>query len=418
MATNLALKTALLAVACLFFSQLELSAQCEGRYFWDSFTGVTETPDILYGNNIDYEGNSVDLYVDFFEPEGDTETERPLLLLAHGGFFVVGDRKAEDIRTICQDMARKGYACASMQYRLGVGLTEIDSIGFSKAVVRGVQDAKAAVRFFRKEYATYNIDTNQIFLGGTSAGGVLAVHYGYLSDTTILPEWIKGPINDLGGLEGNSGNPGYRSDIKGIVSFAGAIKDINWMANVDIPTASTHGTADNVVPYGYGLVTFALTPIITIPITPMYGSERVHQELDNRGVVNEFLSFDGVGHVPHLDGESGYSLEPTRYLQTKNFITDFLHRQLDCYEPLGLQDVRPEPVRAIPNPATSYVQFNLPEGQVTAQVYNVSGSLVRTQNGYGGNGFTINRGNLPAGMYMVHIYTDDDRRMLAKVTFE
>ncbi|MFT7589277.1 MAG: para-nitrobenzyl esterase [Limisphaerales bacterium] len=405
----------ILLAFCLLAITSQLSAQCGGRYFWDTFENIEITEDILYGNNVDYLGASQDLFVDFFEPTGDTETERPLVVLAHGGFFIAGDRKAADIYALCTDLAEKGYACASIQYRLGVGTLELDSLGFSKAVIRGVQDARAAVRYFRQEATTYKIDPDQIFIGGTSAGGVLAMHYAYLQDTTILDDWINDAIQELGGLEGNSGNPGFSSDIKAVVSFAGAIKNISWMADVDIPVASTHGTADGVVPYGYGWVGFPLTDFITVPITPMFGSEKIHEELDARGIDNDFLSFEGAGHVPHVD-ELG--LDPVNYALTLDLITEFLHRQLDCYAPLGLSGVQPEFLDVRPNPASNYIKLDLPQGKMYLEVYNTAGQRVMGFADQGSQAYVFSRSGLKEGLYLLQISFEDGSRFTAKVSFQ
>jgi hypothetical protein len=414
------MKSISLLVVALFLSNSSVLAQCNGRYVWDIFDDVQVTSDILYGANIDAEGMMTDLYVDFYEPVGDTETERPLVILAHGGFFVVGERTAEDMVALCEGLARKGYACASMQYRLGVPVDEIDSAGFSAAVVRAVQDAKAAVRFFRKEADTYKVDTAQIFLGGTSAGGVLAVHYAYLQDTTITPPWINGIIDELGGLEGESGNPGYSTEIIGASSYAGAIKDLAWMGSEEIPLISTHGTADDVVPYGFDMVTFVLIPVILeVPITTMYGSSLIHPELDARGIDNRFFSYDGVGHVPHLDASNGFALEPTIFAETLFETADFFHTQLACYDPLASIGEAPQAqmLYPYPNPASSYSVLEMPQAaEYQVQLRDLNGKALRLWE-FSGKKLIVNRSQLPAGWYLLEAQDADGNRYLARLSF-
>ena len=405
----------------LSLSYLASQAQCGGRYVYEIFSGVDVTADIQYGSNVDYEGNPIDLYVDFYEPEGDALAERPLVILAHGGFFIAGDRTAGDIVALCNGLAQRGYACASLQYRLGVGLTELDSAGFAKAVVRGVQDAKAAVGFFRSQASTYGIDTAQIFLGGTSADGVLADHYAYLQDTAILPSWINVLINELGGLEGNSGNPGYNSLIKGASSYAGAIKNISWMGAREVPLFSTHGTADNVVPYGYGWVTYVLVPgILELPITPMYGSSEIHPVLDARGIDNEFISYEGAGHVPHLI-PGDYGLDPVIFPQTLQRTAEFFHRQLECYDPLaGLNGVSAlTGLQAWPVPAGTEVWVNgLPETEsLTCTLMDISGRVLRQWNSNGVSSISIDRQQLPVGTYWFRAASTDGREFGSRIVF-
>ena len=406
----------------LLFSTAVLSAQCGGRYVWEIFSDVDKTPNILYGSNLDYEGNSIDLYVDFFEPSGDALATRPLVILAHGGFFISGDRTAADIVGICEGLARRGYVCASLQYRLGVGLTEIDSAGFAKAVVRGVQDAKAAVRFFRAQADTYGVDTGQIFLGGTSAGGVLAVHYAYLQDTLLSEPWINALIDDLGGLEGNTGTPGYPTHIRGAVSYAGAFKNLDWMGPKAVPLASTHGTEDDVVPYGYGMVTYVIVPgILELPITPMYGSAAIHPELDARGIDNEFLSFEGAGHVPHIQPGT-FELDPVIFPQTIQWTAEFFHRQLDCYDPAaGTAPIATEPVElsAWPVPADHVVWLSgLPEQELLQLVLmDATGKTLRQWVQTGQSTMAIERGDLPSGMYWLHALSPAGKPYRALVSF-
>ena len=57
--------------------------------------------------------------------------------------------------------------------------------------MNGISDAKAAIRYFRKDAATngniFGIDPNQIYIGGYSAGAILAVNLAYINDTVGVP---------------------------------------------------------------------------------------------------------------------------------------------------------------------------------------------------------------------------------------
>lgn len=75
--------------------------------------------------------------------------------------------------------------------------------------MRGVQDGRAAVRYFRKNAAiggnTYRIDTNNIYFAGVSAGGFIALQLAYLDKASEIPSFIDmaGQPGLTGGLEGN-----------------------------------------------------------------------------------------------------------------------------------------------------------------------------------------------------------------------
>lgn len=108
--------------------------------------------------------------MDVYTPEGDTQEARPLVVIAHGGFFLAGSNDGVEVVSLCEDLAQMGYVVASMSYRLGVNLLGDLSTEFIKAVWRGVHDSRAAVRFFRHSVDYGNpwaIDTNRIYLGGS-----------------------------------------------------------------------------------------------------------------------------------------------------------------------------------------------------------------------------------------------------------
>jgi carboxylesterase type B len=76
---------------------------------------------------------------------------------------------------ICKDLAKLGYVAVSIEYRLGMNGLPFpgpDSSDATEAVMRGVHDGRAAVRYFRKNAIidgnTYKIDTNNIFFGWLS----------------------------------------------------------------------------------------------------------------------------------------------------------------------------------------------------------------------------------------------------------
>jgi len=136
-----------------------------GRYASDTFTNVTTTSNVVFGSNITASGTTQSLTMDIYQPTGDIETNRPLIVWAHGGSFIGGTKTDADMVALSQAFTKKGYVCASINYRLG--LTPFDSVGAVKAVLRAVQDMKASVRFFYKDKLTtntYKIDTTNIFI--------------------------------------------------------------------------------------------------------------------------------------------------------------------------------------------------------------------------------------------------------------
>ena len=233
---------------------LSISVSYAQRFLTPQFDSVTITNDIQYGFNFNVNGDSTNLFLDLYQPFGDALNSRPVLVLAHGGSFVQGNKRSADMVKICKELARRGYVVASIQYRLGISLgggKTLETV-FREAVWRGTQDGRAAVRFMRKHIADGNawkLNTDQFYTGGVSAGGVLGLQLACLD----LPSELASIDLDtlaLGGIEGNSGNAGYSWKVNGVINLCGALGNVNWMSNnTNISICNMHGDLDKTVPY-------------------------------------------------------------------------------------------------------------------------------------------------------------------------
>ena len=126
-------------------------AQCGTRYM-DSLFAVTVTSNVTYTT-----ANGVTLMLDVYEPTGDTASQRPLIIMAHGGSFISGSKTEDNVvPQTCRAFAARGYVCAGINYRLGQVFEMLDSTNAKNVVIRAISDGKAAVRFFRKDAATTN----------------------------------------------------------------------------------------------------------------------------------------------------------------------------------------------------------------------------------------------------------------------
>ena len=219
------MKKNLLLISVISLFSIITKAQCPtGRYIDKTFA-VDTIKNVLYGSNTKASGSGTEnLLMDIYVPRADTMAHRPMIIYAHGGSFIGGDRRTSDMTLICHTLAARGYVTASIEYRLESPINLGNTQKMVTEVIRSQQDGKAAIRFFRKDASSldaYRIDSTQIFFGGTSAGGILALHLAYMNDSDPLPtNWVTW-ANSIGGIEGTSGNPGHSSAAKAIVTYAG-----------------------------------------------------------------------------------------------------------------------------------------------------------------------------------------------------
>ncbi len=293
-----------------------------GRFASDVFANVTVTSGVNFGQNIDFIGNNTILNMDIYEPTGDVMVARPLIIWAHGGSFIGGSKTDPDVVALADAFAKKGFVCASIDYR--VGMWPIDSVNAVKAVVRAFQDMKAATRFFYQDAATsntYRIDTTRIYVGGSSAGAITAVHLAYLDQECEVEPYISiSELNTMGGIEGTSGNPGYSSDVAGAINLSGALASYGWMEAGDVPVCSLHGNVDGTVPYNRGVASVSGFSVIW-----MDGSRMIHEQAMAVGVTSKLYTHYGANHAPYVSSSA--------YMDTTiNFVRDFLVEQLGCSE--------------------------------------------------------------------------------------
>jgi len=312
------------------------------RYLDEVFDEVTITEDVVYGNAPDlpfiflFESNTVDidLDMDIYQPVGDTLTNRPVIIFAHTGSFFSGNNEADDMVDLATSAAKRGYVAITINYRLGLNI--ISTYSGERAVYRGVQDGGAAIRYLREFPEEFGINPNQIFMWGSSAGALIALHLSYLDDDDRpIASYGGGNDPDLGCpiCEGND----YAHDPKpnAIVSCWGAIGDLDWIDEEDtVPAIMFHGTADLIVPFNSGL---PFTLNIALPI--VYGSNPIHDRLNELGIENELYFEDGQPHEYWGTLNGNWFLGPNEYFyQIQSDAYSFLYNYLDCaqQDPLSL----------------------------------------------------------------------------------
>jgi acetyl esterase/lipase len=171
-------------------------------------------PNLVYAEIVGYRPLRLDLYV----PAGDGPW--PLVVWVHGGGWRNGDRKLLPETLAPLDffgrMLRRGYAVASVDYRLSAEAT----------FPAPLHDVKAAVRWLRGHAPDLGLDADRFALWGESAGGHLAA---------------------LAALTADSADPTLEGDvgITGASSAVGAVVD--WYAPSDMVTIGRDAQPDSPV---------------------------------------------------------------------------------------------------------------------------------------------------------------------------
>jgi len=292
---NLLLLITVITVSLSF--NFKLNAQCSGNRYHDLVfpDNPVVTSDIVYGSNLDQNGATVSLKLDVYQPACDNASNRALIVFAHGGSFMTGDKADAGYAQTATALAKLGYVVASINYRLGFPTSGLAAqYGFNSAIMRGLHDGRAAVRFMRNNALnggnTYGIDPNNIFFGGVSAGGIIALHLAYQNQSGEMTLSCGGqPGTDQTSVEGNSNNLNVSSAVKAIVSISGCIRSLNWITTNDIPAGLFHGDQDQTVPYGSG--TFG-------GFFAAEGSSVIAARCSTTGTPYCFKTMYGQDHVP------------------------------------------------------------------------------------------------------------------------
>jgi len=306
----------------LYFSSLLSSSHAHAQekravLYRDSiFTAVNLQKDLYYGVSSNGERESKAYRYDLYMPAGEGSHPlgfsggRPLIIWIHGGGFKFGSRRAAGIRLWCNSFARRGYLCAAINYRL----SGKNTLGNFKKLVEGcydaVEDARAAVVFFKTHYQVLGIDTSRIILAGNSAGGMIALQAAYSTPSELLQLTGKPLPASLSSHPGPGG-------IAAVINFWGALFEADWLANARIPIVSVHGGRDGiVVPGRKGEY--------------LFGSAAIHAKADSLSIPNRVWIYEGYSHELQKHFNPFFVSRATkgRWQEAGQFAADFLYEEL------------------------------------------------------------------------------------------
>ncbi len=135
------------------------------------------------------------LQLDLYLPAQAKAGTVPGIVFVHGGGWRVGVR--DNFAPMAIRMAQRGYAAATISYRLSP----------EAPYPAAVQDARAAVRWMRVHADEYGIDASRIAIGGGSAGGQIAA--------------LAGVTDGLARFDPDGGAGAVSSGVQAIVNIDG-----------------------------------------------------------------------------------------------------------------------------------------------------------------------------------------------------
>jgi len=286
-----------LILLALFVINTQTNAQ---RYLTEVFDEVTVTTDVTYGQNVtvitvsDTTINAPtlqQLVMDVYEPAGDTENDRPLIINIHTGNFlpqgtnggVSGVRTDSITVELATRFARMGYVVANIDYRLGWNPLDPDAeerrSGLINAAYRGIQDSRTAIRFFKQDALdgdnTFGVCPDNIGMIGNGTGGYVVLGAATINnfEELLLPKFFNANTGFPMVIEEINGDPfaiqdgflplpngellqlcvanfpEYDSDFDIAINMGGALGDTSWMTADDRPIISFQVPDDPFAPY-------------------------------------------------------------------------------------------------------------------------------------------------------------------------
>ncbi|MEO0338673.1 MAG: T9SS type A sorting domain-containing protein, partial [Bacteroidota bacterium] len=314
------------------------------------------------------------------------------------------------------EFAKRGFVAATINYRLG--WDQSNKPDQLNAMYRANQDARAALRFIVKNAAKAKVDTDWMFLSGSSAGAITALNTVYTTEAEWEAE-VPGITTALGGLDDSGNNINRSFDIKGIFNNWGMVFDAAIGADEMVPTIGFVGALDRTTPIGTGP---------TIPGGPVFsGAGSIHDILINSGTCSE-LTVDPEGGHGIYGGASGGAFRISRAACffkslfcencTSNYFVDSV--AANCAPQTAnrvlLDDLATRNTAeftAFPNPTNDllHISGNLENYHFT--LMNTSGQIVRNLE-YGSVNTSIEVKDLSPGVYFLRAVSNLDNRIEIK----
>ena len=376
-------------------------AQTGQRYAEPVFDEVNIETGIPFSSAIKEGATSpTTLYLDFYEPEGDTLSARPLVITVFGGAFVAGSRDYADMVEYCTRLAKHGYAAASIDYRL-LSFWNLSAKSLIREAYMAAQDVSSAIRFFKAHSDDYRIDTKQVFLLGDSAGSIAILCEIFIDESDRPAETFESP--DLGSMHssGYDEYAGFSPAVAGAIPHWGGVNGLDVIDKVEyVPLCMIHGTDDTTVPYDSGYCFNGMLPGV---MPYMYGSHTIANYLDEIGITDyEFHPFEGEGHAFYINTIG--LLNEEKFNVCFDITRDFLFNHLSFVT--SVPDSDEILVQVYPNPASDLLTIHVGEA-VSSKPLNMNVVDVMGRTMFAGSvassEFRLDVSQWPSGVYFMQM---------------
>jgi acetyl esterase/lipase len=222
-------------------------------------------------------GGGRQLECDVFVPP-DSRTDRPAVLVIHGGGWYGGDRT--QLRGYGIQLARYGFVCVCPEYRLSGEATWPAQI----------HDVKAALRWLRGNASALGVATDKIAVAGNSAGAHLALMLGATPNVEVF--------------EGKGGQPDVDSSCAAVVAIYPPtllrVGEIGDAIGALFGGKASRETEDAASPITYAHRNFPPTLLIhgnADDVVPVDASFSMYKALADVGAQVELHIYDGAPHA-------------------------------------------------------------------------------------------------------------------------
>lgn len=438
----------------------------------DTSYQITIEKDSVFGSAIDFAGNVENLTLDIAYPTNDTAPTcgRPMVLVIYGGAWMAGSKEVAEVQRLMKDFAKRGYVAVAPNYRLGMFQTNLDkncnisnffdiewnclnaqdSGEWYRAYHRAVQDVKGALRYMVDRQKQYNINPNNIFTTGFSAGGFTALGVAFLDhpselssftqsqadakaphsryeagcvqkygwDTSISSMNLARPA--LGNIHGNLNYPAYSSyKIKAVGNFFGGMlyNLLDSGNSSDIGIYGFHQPNDLIVPYqnnrkvfhglnncAYGVCNQSIIHRPVVYSSPVIRDWAVNSSVD--------FYFDSTKNNTDCAGQisnpslGGHQLD--HWNRTWNMASYFASKidTTDCMTTLNLaKPIQAPIINMYPNPAHNLLHISSSTPIQNYKITDMQGKVILNKAVDPQTHLNIEINQLPKGMYFVEVNT-------------